>query len=227
MLSTANDTDEETDEAPAPPALFVTETMAELHVRQGKVREAAALYRQLVAAAVGERQGRLRARLEELERRLRGSGGGVAGGCEARRAAPLVTAQGGLPAAGRAAPPVAPELVPAVSRAPAEGALVVTQAVRAGQIVHAQGRDLVVLAPVNPGGQVLADGHLHVYAPLRGVAVAGAAGRTDARLFCQRLEAQIVGVGTALLCADDVPVPLRGQAVQVWLEDGRCRVARL
>src|SRR5205823_1188987 len=77
------------------------------------------------------------------------------------------------------------------ARAPFTGPVVVTRPVRGGQVVHARDNDLVVLAPVNPGAQVIADGHLHVYAPLRGRAVAGASGLPGARIFCQKLEAEL------------------------------------
>ncbi|MBC8134210.1 MAG: septum site-determining protein MinC, partial [Deltaproteobacteria bacterium] len=61
--------------------------------------------------------------------------------------------------------------------------LVVRQPVRSGQVVYARRGDLVVLAPVNPGAEVVADGHVHIYAPLRGRAIAGAQGFTEARIF--------------------------------------------
>src|SRR5579884_3531254 len=70
---------------------------------------------------------------------------------------------------------------PAVAAAHA-GPVVVTTPVRGGQVVYAQNNDLVILAPVNPGAQVIADGHLHVYAPMRGRGVAGAQGLPGARI---------------------------------------------
>lgn len=70
----------------------------------------------------------------------------------------------------------------------------VTQPVRSGQQIYAQGGDLVVLAPVSAGAEVLADGHIHVYAPLRGRALAGVQGNTQARIFCQHLEAELIAI---------------------------------
>jgi septum site-determining protein MinC len=114
-----------------------------------------------------------------------------------------------------------------VARASFSGPLVVTKPVRGGQVIHARDNDMVVLAPVNPGAQVIADGHLHVYAPLRGRAVAGAAGLPGARIFCQKLEAELVAVSGAYVMADEIPAGLRGRAVQIFLEDDQCRIVPL
>jgi septum site-determining protein MinC len=103
--------------------------------------------------------------------------------------------------------------------------LVVREPVRSGQIVYAQNGDLIVLAAVNPGAQLLADGNIHVYAPLRGRAVAGVRGAAEAQIFCFRLEAELVGIDAAFLLSDDIPAALRGRSVRVWLEGGRCRLA--
>jgi len=107
------------------------------------------------------------------------------------------------------------------------GPLVVTLPVRSGQVVYAQNNDLVVLAPVNPGAQVIADGHVHIYAPLRGRAIAGAQGLLGARIFCQRLEAELVAIAGAYLTADDIPEARRGRPAQIHLEGGECRIAPL
>ena len=86
--------------------------------------------------------------------------------------------------ASKAAPAaLAPEPAPA-AELPAPGALVIDRPLRAGQQVYARGRDVVVLAMVNAGAEVIADGHVHVYAPLRGRAVAGARGWPEARARC-------------------------------------------
>jgi septum site-determining protein MinC len=107
------------------------------------------------------------------------------------------------------------------------GPVVVTTPVRGGQVVHARNNDLVVLAPVNPGAQVIADGHLHVYAPMRGRGVAGAQGLPGARIFCQKLEAELLAISGAYVMADEIPVAMRGRAVQVYLENGQCRLQLL
>jgi len=103
----------------------------------------------------------------------------------------------------------------------------VRQPVRSGQVIYAKNGDLVVLAPVNPGAQVIADGHIHVYGPLRGGAFAGAQGRADARVFCQSLEAEVVSIRGHHLVADDIAADQRGRAVQNWIEDGEFPIERL
>jgi septum site-determining protein MinC len=136
------------------------------------------------------------------------------------------------------APALAPEPAPAepptvsAPRPPAApaahaGPVVVTQPVRSGQVVYAQNNDLVVLAPVNPGAQVIADGHVHVYAPLRGRAVAGAQGLLGARIFCQKLDAELVAISGAYLTPDEIPADRRGKPAQVYLDGGECRIVPL
>jgi septum site-determining protein MinC len=125
-----------------------------------------------------------------------------------------------LPAGGAAAPLIA--------RAAGHGGpVVVSQPVRGGQVVYAQNNDLVVLAPVNPGAQVIADGHVHIYAPLRGRAVAGAQGLLGARIFCQKLEAELVAISGAYVMADEIPADRRGKPAQIYLDGGECRIAAL
>ncbi len=105
--------------------------------------------------------------------------------------------------------------------------LVVRQAVRGGQVIYARGGDLIVLAPVNPGAQIFADGHIHVYSVLRGRAMAGAQGQQSARLFVQKLEAELVAVAGAYAMADEIPESLRGRPAQVFIENGECRIVAM
>jgi septum site-determining protein MinC len=99
--------------------------------------------------------------------------------------------------------------------------------VRSGQTIYAHGTDLVILAPVNSGAEVIADGHVHIYSTLRGRAVAGNLGMPDARIFCQKMEAELVAISGAYLLADDLPPEHNGKPAQVYLEDGVCRVGAL
>ncbi|GAA4899140.1 septum site-determining protein MinC [Ferrimonas pelagia] len=71
---------------------------------------------------------------------------------------------------------------------------VIDRPVRSGQQIYAQGGDLVVLAPVSNGAELVADGSIHVYGAMRGRAFAGATGNTDARIFCHDLQAELVAI---------------------------------
>ena len=97
-------------------------------------------------------------------------------------------------------------------------AMVIDKPLRSGQHVYAKGRDLVVLAMVNPGAEIMADGHIHVYAPLRGKAIAGAKGDTSARIFANSLEAELLSIA-GVYRTSDAPLPkeVAGKSAQVWL----------
>jgi septum site-determining protein MinC len=85
----------------------------------------------------------------------------------------------------------------AVAPAARDGAnptMVVNKPLRSGQKVYARGADLIVMAMVNRGAEVIADGNIHVYAPLRGRAIAGARGDVTARLYSTCLEPQLVSI---------------------------------
>ena len=115
------------------------------------------------------------------------------------------------------APPVVAELSPPRPSASVP-TLVVDRPLRSGQQVYARGGDLVVLAAVSSGAEVIADGSIHVYAPLRGRALAGASGALDARIFTTRFEAELVSIaGVYRTFESDVPDNLAGQPVQIHL----------
>lgn len=96
--------------------------------------------------------------------------------------------------------------------------LVVDRPLRSGQQVYARGGDLVVLAIVNPGAEVIADGSIHIYAPLRGRALAGATGDSQARIFTTRFEAELVSIaGVYRTFEGGVPADLAARPVQVKL----------
>jgi septum site-determining protein MinC len=118
----------------------------------------------------------------------------------------------------QAAPP--PVDTPAAA-APALGALVVDKPLRSGQQVYARGRDLVVLAMVNAGAEVIADGHIHVYAPLRGKAMAGARGNADARIFSLSLEPELLSIAGIYRTSETaLPDNVWGKPTQVRLVAG-------
>ena len=98
------------------------------------------------------------------------------------------------------------------------GTLVIDRPLRSGQQVYARGGDLVILAAVNPGAEVIADGNIHVYAPLRGRALAGARGNAQARILTTVFAAELVSIaGIYRTFEDGVPAKLANQPVQVRL----------
>lgn len=126
-----------------------------------------------------------------------------------------------LTGAAESAPPVADE-PPAPLLPTSRPTVVVDKPVRAGQRIHAEGADLVVLAIVNAGAELIADGDIHVYAPLRGRALAGARGNEAARIFVQSLEAELVSVaGLFQVFEDGIPVTLAGKPVMIRQAGGR------
>jgi septum site-determining protein MinC len=96
-------------------------------------------------------------------------------------------------------------------------AMVVDKPVRSGQQIYAKGRDLVVLAPVGQGAELIADGNIHIYAPLRGRALAGVMGNERARIFCKELRAELVSVAGLYRVSEDLPENLLGVAAQIRL----------
>lgn len=104
---------------------------------------------------------------------------------------------------------------------------IVTQPVRGGQQIHVAG-DLILLAPVSAGAEVMADGHIHVYAPLRGRALAGVQGDTSARIFCRELHAELVAIAGHYRVADDLKADaLWGHSAQLFLHDDALRLVAL
>ena len=103
--------------------------------------------------------------------------------------------------------------------APSVPTLVIDKPLRSGQQVYAKGGDLVVLAAVNNGAEIIADGHIHVYAPLRGKAIAGARGNTDARIFTTCLEPELMSIaGIYRTVETDLPADVRGKPAQIRLD---------
>ncbi len=103
----------------------------------------------------------------------------------------------------------------------------VTRPVRSGQRVYAAGGDLSIVAPVSSGAELMADGNIHVYGPLRGRALAGMKGDTDARIFCQDLQAELVSVAGHYRVSENIPMDLRGVPVQIYLDQKVLRIERL
>ena len=90
-------------------------------------------------------------------------------------------------------------------KADLSGSLVHTGSVRSGQQVYAQGRDLVVMGSANTGSELMADGDIHVYGKLRGKALAGLAGNTNARIFSMAFDPELVAIGDLYVMSADLP----------------------
>jgi septum site-determining protein MinC len=150
-------------------------------------------------------------------------GGSAAQNTAARAAGLSLAAMPVAPAPSPRAPaPAAASEAPQIVRevpVPAGGTLVVDRPLRSGQQVYARGGDVIVMAAVNFGAEVIADGHIHVYAPLRGKAIAGARGNTEARIFTTCMEAQLVAIAGIYRTSEvALPASLAGKAVQIHLD---------
>lgn len=104
---------------------------------------------------------------------------------------------------------------------------VITSPVRSGQQVYAKGADLIILAAVGPGAEVLADGHIHVYGPLRGRALAGIKGDKSARIFCSKLEAELVSIAGHYLMLEPELHHEGDKAKQILLQEERLQISDL
>ncbi len=103
--------------------------------------------------------------------------------------------------------------------------MVVGHPVRAGQQIYAQGGDLVVLAAVNPGAEVAADGDIHVYGPMRGKALAGAQGDMQANIFCLAFAGEMLVIAGHYRTFDHGSAQARGTPIQAWLENEQLMLA--
>jgi septum site-determining protein MinC len=50
-------------------------------------------------------------------------------------------------------------------------------------------------------------------------------GNSTARIFCRKLEAELIAIDGFYLTAEDLEPSLRGKAVQIWLEGETIKVA--
>ncbi len=104
---------------------------------------------------------------------------------------------------------------------------VITRPVRSGQQIYAEGADLIVMAQVSEGAEVLADGHIHIYGSLRGRALAGVRGDESARIFCQQLEAELVSIAGNFLLQDSLPKALHKKPAQISLNGDKVVIEAL
>jgi septum site-determining protein MinC len=103
--------------------------------------------------------------------------------------------------------------------------LLLDSSIRSGQcIVHPEG-DVIVVGSVASGAEVIAGGSIHIYGTLRGRAIAGSRD-ARARIFCRKLEAELLSIDGLYMVADDMPTHLRGQPIQVWLDGDSMMMAQ-
>lgn len=111
--------------------------------------------------------------------------------------------------------------------APAPASLLIEESVRSGQVIDFESGDVTIVGGVASGAEVIAGGSIHVYGPLRGRAIAGLKTGESARIFCRRLEAELVGVARLFRTADNWGPDLHGRAVQIRCDRGSLRLSAL
>jgi len=119
------------------------------------------------------------------------------------------------------------EPAPGPPAEPEPASLLLDGSIRSGQSVSFERGDVTIIGAVASGAEVVAGGSIHVYGTLRGRAIAGAAGNSRARIFCRRLEAELIAIDGLYKTADDLEPGLRGRAVQAWLGGEALIVAAL
>ena len=105
--------------------------------------------------------------------------------------------------------------------------LLIQEPVRSGQSIVFIGGDVTVLGSVGSGAEIVAGGSIHVYGTLRGRAMAGASGNARARIFCHRVEAELLAIDCYYKTAEDIEETLRSGPAQAWLEGDILKVAAL
>ncbi|TWG65225.1 MULTISPECIES: septum site-determining protein MinC [unclassified Aminobacter] len=119
---------------------------------------------------------------------------------------------------------VVPVELPSVKVSPS---LMVSEPVRSGQSIFYPDGDVTIVGSVASGAEIIAGGSIHVYGTLRGRALAGTMGNSTARIFCRKLEAELIAIDGYYKTAEDLEQDLHGQAVQIWLEGETIRTGTL
>ena len=110
---------------------------------------------------------------------------------------------------------------------PAQASLLVDVPVRSGQSIIFPEGDVTILGSVASGAEVIAGGSIHVYGALRGRALAGSAGQAGARIFCRKLQAELIAIDGLYKTAEDIEPGLVGQSIQAWLDGDELKTAVL
>jgi len=105
--------------------------------------------------------------------------------------------------------------------------LLLESPVRSGQTIIFPEGDVTILGSVGSGAEVVAGGSIHIYGALRGRAMAGVNGHASARIYCQKIEAELLAIDGFYQTADDIDAALRGRPAQAWLEGGTMRITAL
>ena len=121
----------------------------------------------------------------------------------------------------------APAAAPPAPQNQQPASLMIEDPVRSGQSVVFIEGDVTVLGSVGSGAEIIAGGSIHVYGTLRGRALAGATGNTRARIFCHRIEAELLAIDSQYKTADDIEDRLRRGPAQAWLEGGKLQVSAM
>ncbi|MCX7130562.1 septum site-determining protein MinC [Aeromonas sp.] len=146
----------------------------------------------------------------------------------AAKAAGLAVMASGKSRKAELPPESAPIPAPAIEVKAAPAPLVPSKVhvgpVRSGQQLYAAGTSLVILGSVSPGAEVIADDSIHIYGTLRGRAIAGAKGNTQARIYCQQLQAELLSIAGTFQLSDALPAGLIQQPVHVRLDNEQLRI---
>jgi len=105
--------------------------------------------------------------------------------------------------------------------------IVIREPIRSGQSLIFPEGDVTVIGSVASGAEIIAGGSVHIYGTLRGRAMAGSVGNTSARIFCRKLEAELVAIDGIYKMAEDIASNLRGQSVQLWLDGDSIKAEKL
>jgi len=164
----------------------------------------------------------------EMAEAIKALGLALDDGAGADRAREDVAAAAAATAVPAPAPAPAPAPVAAAAPAAPLPAMIVDTPVRAGQRVYARGCDLIITAVVNNGAEIIADGSIHVYAPMHGRALAGASGNAASRIFGLSLQPELVSIAGVYRTFDEgFPAELARQPAQIRLVGDRIDISSL
>jgi septum site-determining protein MinC len=131
------------------------------------------------------------------------------------------------PSRGATAIPDAVDKKPVPESRPRPATLLLDQPIRSGQSIFFPDGDVTVLGSVSSGAELVAGGSIHVYGALRGRAMAGANGNTQARIFCSRIEAELLAIDGYYMTAESMDKDLRDRPVQARLEGNELKITAL